>query len=53
MPTSINDFFRVFAPEYIERFPDMPHHHRKAIAAIIDCRSGAYGTTVYRSTECG
>lgn len=50
---TINEIFRGFAPEYIDRFPDMPQHHRKVIDAIINCRSGEYGTTVYRCSECG
>jgi hypothetical protein len=53
MMTTINEIFRVFAPEYIDRYPNMPGHHRKVIAAIINCRSGEYGTTVYRCRECG
>ena len=51
--TTINEIFRAFAPEYIERYPNMPGHHRKVIAAIINCRSGKYGTTVYRCLKCG
>ncbi|MCP4753945.1 MAG: hypothetical protein GY866_23930 [Proteobacteria bacterium] len=53
MTIRINEIFGTFGPEYIERYPDMPFHHRKAISAIVDCRSGVYGTTVYRCSECG
>lgn len=49
----INEIFRAFGPEYINRFPEMPAHHKKAIQAIIDCRSGNLGTTVYRCAGCG
>ncbi len=50
---TINDIFRNFAPKYIEHFPNMPRHHRKVINAIINCRSGEYGTTVYHCRDCG
>jgi len=49
---TINEIFRAFAPEYIDRYPNMPGHHRKVISAIINCRSGQYGTTVYRCLKC-
>jgi len=50
---TINEIFRTFAPEYIKRFPHMPIVHRKVIDAIVDCRSGKLGTTIYRCSECG
>lgn len=50
---AINTVFRTFGPEYIARFPEMPSQHRKVIHAIINCRSGEYGATVYRCTGCG
>ncbi len=53
MTSKLNEIFRSFAPEYKARFPNMPSHHYKAIQAIIHCRSGSYGTTAYRCTECG
>ena len=43
----------MFSDEYIERYPNMPIQHRKVISAIINCRSGSYGTTVFRCSQCG
>jgi hypothetical protein len=51
--TTIAEIFRAFAAEYIARFPHLPHHHRKAIEAICQCRSGALGHTVYHCAKCG
>ncbi len=50
--TRIAEIFRAFAPEYLERFPQLPGVHRKVIAAICQCRSGELGHTVYRCTQC-
>jgi len=50
---AINEIFRTFGPEYIARFPEMPAHHKKVVQAIIDCRTGELGTTVYRCEGCG
>jgi hypothetical protein len=44
----ITEIFRTFGPEYLSRYPDMPLQHKKAFAAMINCRSGAFGATVYR-----
>ena len=49
---AITELFRAFAPEYLERFPQMPHIHRKVIDAICQCRSGELGHTVYHCTQC-
>jgi hypothetical protein len=50
----INDIFRTFGPEYLERHGEaVPREHRKAIQAIRDCRTEACGTTAYRCEECG
>ena len=51
--TTINDIFRDYAPEYWKRYPHMPKHHKKVIGAMINCRSGEYGKTVYRCSDCG
>lgn len=53
MTNKINDIFRMFSAEYIERYPNMPIQHRKIISAIKNCRSGSYGTTVFRCSQCG
>jgi len=51
--TTINEIFKDYAAEYIKRNPKMPKHHRKVIGAIINCRSGEYGKTVFRCSDCG
>ncbi len=48
----INEIFRAFAPEYMKRYPHMPIQHKKAMDAIVNCRSGNLGTTIYRCTVC-
>ena len=50
---TINEIVHKFSPEYIERYPHIPPSHRKVINAIVNCRSGRLGTTVYRCIECG
>jgi hypothetical protein len=45
---------RAYAPAYLERYGDaVPAGHRKAIEALIACRTPAQGTTVYRCEDCG
>jgi len=52
--TTIKDIFRDYGNEYIQRFGDrMPADHRKVIDAIINCRSGHYGASIYQCTQCG
>ena len=52
--TTINEIFRTFGPEYLERFSQqMPNAHRKVIEAIIGCRTEAYGLTIYQCEKCG
>ena len=52
--TPINEIFRTFSPEYIERFKDsIPEEHRKAIDAIIQCRTEEAGIGVYQCEVCG
>jgi len=50
---AITDIFRNFGPEYLARYPDMPIQHKKTVDAIINCRSGHYGVTVYQCGNCG
>jgi len=51
---TINDIFRAYAPEYLSRFGHaIPEEHRKAITAIINCRTPACGTTLFRCESCG
>lgn len=50
---AITEIFRSFGPEYLQKYPQMPLQQKKAIAAIINCRSGEYGATFYRCEGCG
>jgi len=51
---TINDIFRAYAPEYLSRFgASLPKEHRKAMTAIINCRTPACGTTFFRCESCG
>jgi hypothetical protein len=50
----INQIFRTFGPEYIERYGEaIPLEHRKAMQAICECRTEACGTALYRCEQCG
>jgi hypothetical protein len=40
---TMSDIFTPYAPEYIERYPNLPASHHQAIDAICRCRTGAYG----------
>jgi len=52
--TTINEIFRSFGPEYLQRYAQiMPKAHRKVIEAIIDCRTEACGFALYRCEKCG
>jgi hypothetical protein len=51
--TTIAEVFRAFGPAYVERFPHLPTSHRRVIDAIIHCRSGHYGSTLYACSDCG
>lgn len=51
--TTIPDIFNAFAPEYLERYPNLPDSHHKAIHAIQHCRSGLYGYSLYQCQSCG
>jgi hypothetical protein len=42
--STIRDIFTTYAPESIERSPNRPASHHKAIDAICRCRTGAYGS---------
>ena len=51
--TTIYEFFKQFAPEYIEKFgASMPKTHLKVIEAIVNCRSGTYGMAFYECDKC-
>ncbi len=52
--TPINEIFRTFGPEYLERYSQaMPKAHRKVIEAIIACRTEVYGIALYQCEKCG
>ncbi len=52
--TTLKQIMQQFAPEYIQRFGDaIPGHHRKAIDAIIHCRTEYYGASVFCCQNCG
>jgi hypothetical protein len=50
---TITEMFRAFGPEYLALYPDMPFQHKKTFAAMVNCRSGILGATVYRCEGCG
>lgn len=52
--TSISEIFQTFGPDYVERFAEsMPPEHRKAINAIMACRTQQAGISYYECAECG
>ena len=51
--TTITDIFTAYAPEYIARHPALPPSHHKAIQAILNCRTGHYGHSLYACQRCG
>ena len=51
---NVNNIFRAFGPEYIERFgDDLPGEHRKAMDAILKCRTQEAGIALYECEDCG
>jgi hypothetical protein len=51
--TTINEIFRTFGPEYLQRYAEvMPKIHRKVIEAIISCRTEVCGLTLYQCEKC-
>lgn len=52
--TTINEIFRTFGPQYLERYDEtMPKTHIKVIEAIIGCRTEACGLVLYQCEKCG
>lgn len=51
--TTLRDIFSAFAPEYLERYPNLPPSHHKVIRAIQQCQSGHYGHSLYQCPSCG
>jgi hypothetical protein len=51
--TTINEIFRTFGPEYLNRFGlSIPYEHRKTMQAILDCRTQASGIALYECEHC-
>ena len=50
---SINEIFRSFGPEYLNRYGQMPASHRKTIDAIVSCRTIDRGLIIYKCQSCG
>lgn len=52
--TTLKQILADYGPGYVQRFADtMPGTHQKAIAAIVNCRTGYFGSIVYRCESCG
>ena len=52
--SKIQEIFRTYGPEYLQRYGgNIPTAHRKAIRAIIHCRTGALGMHEYGCPSCG
>ena len=49
----LKGIFQDFGPEYIQTYPNLPKSHQKVIQAIMDCRSGNLGKTIYQCQGCG
>ncbi|MEW6670031.1 MAG: transposase [Thermodesulfobacteriota bacterium] len=51
---TIQDIFRTFGPEYLQRFGEaIPHQHRKVIDAIVRCRTEDSGVAIFQCEQCG
>ena len=52
--TSINEIFRTFGPEYLQRYANlMPKTHLKVIDAMIACRTETCGLALYQCAYFG
>lgn len=52
--SAIREIFKTYGTEYLARYGDkIPRSHKKVMRAIQDCRTGAYGTHIYRCDNCG
>ena len=51
---TLKQIMRDYGPEYVRRFGNaMPDQHRTAIDAIVRCRTGHYGASLFRCSQCG
>lgn len=51
--TTISDIFNAYAPEYLERYPHPPVSHQQVLSAILNCKTGHYGHSLYACQSCG
>ena len=52
--SAIKDIFCQFGYEYLKQYgASVPNGHRKVIQALLDCRSGSLGVTLYHCQGCG
>ena len=51
--TTLTDIFNAFAPEYLERYPNLLTSHQQSISAIQHGRTGPYGHRLYPCHPCG
>jgi len=49
---AITEIFRSYGPQFLETQPGLTKEQKKVIKAIINCRSGSYGVTIYRCPQC-
>jgi len=50
----LSELFRTFGPEYLATYgTEMPAAHRKALRALMACRTDACGVVGYTCTQCG
>ena len=51
--SAIQNIFKMAGPSYLARYGDqMPSNHKKVMQAIMECRSGSYGTVQYSCEKC-
>ena len=51
--TTISDIVAAFAPEYLKRFPNLPVSHQQVLSAILNCKTGHYGHSLYACAYSG
>jgi hypothetical protein len=52
--SKLNEIFRIFGPEYVERFGEsIPKEHKKVLQTMMDCCTVAKGSLVFLCDACG
>lgn len=52
--SKLSEILRLHYLEYIKKFgPRMPSSHRKVFDAIMNCRKGKYGVSIFECEKCG